>query len=298
MPSGMTRLARRSRYSRDPLGLRRALSGPLLPGLVAAMALLASLALAGAGGAAALAERWQRGAAAAVTVQVPEADAARMDRALAALRAMPEVAEARAMAPERLAALLRPWLGGDPAIAVPGVIELRLASPRADPVLIGDRLAAVVPGALVEAHGLWVARLAALARSLQGLALAVVLLVALVAAAVVAVATRAGLAARRDAIEVLHGLGARDGDIAGRFARRVGLLAAAGAAIGTAFAVPALALLSDLAAPWLGAEATGGMAGALARLPWPALLALPPIAFLLGWGTAQATVRRWLRALP
>ena len=35
-------MARRRRYSRDPLGLRRALSGLLLPGLVAAMALLAA----------------------------------------------------------------------------------------------------------------------------------------------------------------------------------------------------------------------------------------------------------------
>jgi cell division transport system permease protein len=290
-------LARR-RYSRDPLGLRRALSGWLLPGLVAAMALLAALALAGAQGAAALAERWQRGAAAAVTVQVPDADPARLQRAVAALRAMPEVAEAQAMGAERLAELLRPWLGGNPAIPVPGVIEVRLRDARTDPVLVGDRLAAAVPGALVEAHGLWVQRLAALARSLQGVSLAVLLLVALVAAAVVAVATRAGLAARRDAIEVLHGLGARDGDIAGRFARRLGMLAAGGAVLGATAAVPALALLSDLAAPWLGGAEAGGWLESLERLPWPALLALPPTAFVVGWATAQATVRRWLHRLP
>jgi cell division transport system permease protein len=288
-------LARRRRYSRDPLGLRRALSGWLLPGLVAAMALLAALAVAGAQGAAALADRWQRGAAAAVTVQIPDADQARVQRALAALRAMPEVQEAQAMEPERLATLLRPWLGAAPAIPVPGVLELRLRDARVDPVLIGDRLAQAVPGALVEAHGLWVQRLAALARSLQALALVVLVLVGLVAAAVVAVATRAGLAARRDAIEVLHGLGARDGDIAGRFARRLGLLAAAGALVGTAAAVPALALLIDLAGPWIGGA---GAMDSLAGLPWPWLVALPPVAYLVGWATAQATVRRWLHRLP
>lgn len=288
-------MARRRRYSRDPLGLRRALSGLLLPGLVCAMALLAALALAGAQGAAALAERWQRGAAAAVTVQVPDAEAGRLQRALESLRAMPEVAEAQAMPEDRLNALLRPWLGDAPAITVPGVIELRLHDARTDPVLIGDRLARDVPGALVEAHGLWVQRLAALARSLQAMALGVLVLVAAVAAAVVAVATRAGLAARRDAIEVLHGLGARDGDIAGRFARRLGLLAASGALVGTAAAVPALALLADLAGPWVGSE---GRLASLAGLPWPGLLALPPVAFLVGWGTAQSTVRRWLRQLP
>ncbi len=288
----MTGLPRRSRYSRDPLGLRRALSGWLLPGLVAAMALLAALAVAGAQGAAGLADRWQRGAAAAVTVQLP--DAARVEPALAALRAMEEVAEAEAIDAARLDALLRPWLGAAPAIPLPALIELRLRDPRADPVLVGDRLAAVVPGAVVEAHGLWVRRLAALARSLQALAWVVLALVAAVAAAVVAVATRAGLAARRDAIEVLHGLGARDADIAGRFARRLGLLAALGAAGGTAAAVPMLALLADLAAPWVGGEAARG----LSALPWPALLAVPPFAFLVGWATAQATVRRWLRQLP
>ncbi|MGG5888419.1 cell division protein FtsX [Falsiroseomonas sp. HC035] len=288
-------MARRRRYSRDPLGLRRALSGLLLPGLVAAMALLAALALAGAQGAAGLAERWQRGAAAAVTVQIPDSDPARIERALVALRAMPEVAEASAMPAERLAALLRPWLGDAPALAVPGVIELRLRSALTDPVLIGDRLSGQVPGALVEAHGLWVQRLAALARSLQAMALGVLLLVAVVAAAVVAVATRAGLASRRNAIEVLHGLGARDRDIAGRFARRLGLLAAAGALAGTLGAVPALGLLANLAGPWVGAE---GRMDSLAGLPWLGLLALPPVAYLVGWGTAQATVRRWLRQLP
>lgn len=287
-------MARRHRYSRDPLGLRRALSGWLLPGLVASMALLAALALAGTQGAAALADRWQRGAAAAVTVQLPDSEPAQMERALAALRTMPEVAEARAMDSVRLNELLRPWLGSTPSIPVPGVIELRLRDTRTDPVLVGDRLAAVVPGALVEAHGLWVQRLAALARSLQALSLVVLALVAMVAAAVVAVATRAGLAARRDAIEVLHGLGARDGDIAGRFARRLGLLAAGGAAIGTAAAVPALALLADLAGPWLGVS---GARQSLAGLPWAALLAIPPTAFLVGWVTAQATVRRWLHEL-
>jgi cell division transport system permease protein len=292
-----TTLARPRRYSRDPLGLRRALSGWLLPGLVAAMALLAALAVAGAEGAAALAARWERGAAAAVTLQLPDAEPTRLARALGALAAMPEVAEARAVDQARLAELLRPWLGTAGALPLPAVIELRLRDARTDPVLLGDRLAATVPGAVVEAHGLWVQRLAALAVSLQALAWSVLGLVAAVAAAVVAVATRAGLAARRDAVEVLHGLGARDGEIAGRFARRLGLLAAGGALLGTAAAVPALTMLADLAAPWTGG-AGGAAASPLALLPWPALAAVPPFAFLIGWATAQLTVRRWLRRLP
>src|SRR5690349_11568465 len=93
---------RRSR-GRDPLGLRRALSDRLLPALVAAMALLGALALAGARGAADLSARWQGGAAAAMTVQMPaNTPAPRLEGALAALRSLPEVAEARAMDRARL----------------------------------------------------------------------------------------------------------------------------------------------------------------------------------------------------
>jgi cell division transport system permease protein len=281
--------------SRDPLGLRRALSGLLLPGLVGAMALLAALVVSGAESAAALAKRWQQGALTAITVQLPSADPAALARAEAALRATPEVAQARIVDPARLANLLQPWLGEASTIPLPGLIEVELRETRRDPDLLAARLAAVVPGAAIEFHGVWVQRLASLARSLQALALAVLALVAGVAIAVVAVATRAGIAARRDAIEVLHGLGARDGDIAGRFARRLGALAALGAACGVAAAVPALALLSDLATPWLGVEeARSG----LASLPWGILLVLPAIAFVIGWSTAQATVRRWLRRFP
>ncbi|MFC7553859.1 YdcF family protein [Pseudoroseomonas wenyumeiae] len=89
------------------------------------------------------------------------------------------------------------------------------------------------------------ARLAALAGSVQGVALAVLALVVGVAVAVVAVATRAGIAARREAIEIFHDLGATQRDIAGRFARRIGALAAGGALAGAALAVPALIALSS-----------------------------------------------------
>ena len=290
---------RRSR-GRDPLGLRRALSDRLLPALVAAMALLAALALAGARGATELTARWEGGAAAAMTVQLPSnAGPARLERALAALEAMPEVAEARSMDQARMQALLRPWLGDSPALALPAVIELRLAGLPASPEALARRIAAAVPGAAVESHGVWVARLVALARSLAAVALAALALVAGIAAAVVAVAVRAGIAARREAIAILHDLGAPDSDIAGRFAQRAAWLVALGAAGGTLLAAPVLAGFADLAAPLLGGQPAESM------LDWPwtslpigPLALLPLLAGALGWLTAQATVRRWLRRLP
>ncbi len=281
----------RRRLARDPLGLRRALADRLLLGLVAAMALLAALALAGRDGADRLAQRWRDGAAAAVTVQVPRPDPDRMARALSALRALPEVAAAEPVDPARLSELLRPWLGSGLGVPLPGVIELRLARLDADPARLGEAVAAAVPGALTEAHGVWVAHLAALARAVQGVALAVLALVAGVAAAVVAVAVRAGLSARRDAVLVLHGLGATDADVAGRFASRVAWLAGLGAAAGTLVALPALAGLAAVAGPLAGAADWQG-------LPWIDLALVPLVAALVGWVTTQATVRLWLRRLP
>lgn len=295
----------------DDLGLRRALSDRLLPSLVAAMAFLAALALAGAVAASALARHWQDGAGSVLTVQVPQASApaadgtaTRVDRVLAILRGTPGVGRARALGEEELAALLRPWLGsgaGRIALPLPAVIEVRLSDAALETGPLAKRVEAAAPGTLLESHDLWMRRLAVLARSLQacaGLALAVV---AFVATAVIAVATRAGLSARRDAIEIVHGLGATDAYIAGRFARRATVLATVGAVIGAVAAGPVLLGLAGLAAPFTGQPEGGGAAELATALPlplWLALPALPVIAAAIGWVTAQSTVRRWLRRLP
>jgi len=123
-----------------------------------------------------------------------------------------------------------------------------------------------------------------------------------VAAAVIAVATRAGLAARREAIEIVHGLGATDGYIAARFAGRATLLAATGGMAGALLALPVLLTLAVLAAPFAGAaEPPVDPAQALAALPltlWLLLPGLPAAAATIGFLTAQGTVRWWLRRLP
>ncbi len=295
----------------DDLGLRRALSDRLLPSLVAAMAFLAALALAGTVAASALAQHWQQGAGSVLTVQVPQPTAAaadgaasRLNRVMALLRSTAGVALARPLSDDELAALLRPWLGsgsGRIAVPLPAVVEVRLSDPSLDTARLAARVAAAAPGTLVESHDIWMRRLAVLARSLQacaGLALAVV---AFVAVAVIAVATRAGLASRRDAIEIVHGLGATDSYIAGRFARRATLLASSGAAVGALAALPVLLGLTGLAAPFTGQpERTGadGLATALPLELWLSLPALPIAAAAIGWLTAQGTVRRWLRRLP
>ncbi len=313
----------------DDLGLKQALGDRMLPLLVAAMAFLAALAIAGSIGAAAIGRHWQSGAAATLTVEIPNPgdpsiDTAasplsdsrqnRRDRVVALLGATPGIASARALTEAELDDLLRPWLGAAAdqlALPLPAVVEVHLADPPADLGVIAKQLQAVAPGTVVERHDVWVRRLAALATSLQACAWAILAIVAGVATAVIAVATRAGLAARRDSIEIVHGLGATDGYIARRFAQRATVLAAVGGTIGALAALPVLLALAGLAAPFgtgVGSTAlTNAMmdlplvARALATFPpllWAVLPGLPIMACAIGFATAQATVRAWLRRLP
>jgi cell division transport system permease protein len=302
----------------DELGLRRALVGWMLPFLVAAMAILAALAVGGVASAASLARHWQIGPAAVLTAQIPRpalpAEGAtgpsRLDRAMALLSATPGIALARPLGEDELTDLIRPWLGVEAerlSLPLPGVIEIRLADGAAMPADLARRLEAAVPGSLLEGHGPWLRRLSTLARSLQACAFAALLLVGGIAVTVVGVATRAGLAARREAIEIVHGLGATDGYIAGRFAARITWLAALGGLLGAALALPVLAGLAWLAAPFvtMGADPAvdsgfiaASLVAALPRTLWGLLPGMPLAAGLIGWLTAQFTVRRWLRQLP
>ncbi len=286
-------------HGRDPLGLRQALLGPLLPAVALAMTLLAALALGGAAGAQALALRWQQGAAAAVTVQLPDMEAPRLARTLAALRELPDLVDARPMDQDRLAALLRPWLGEVPALPLPPILELRFDPLPDNPEGLALRIISVVPGATVETQGVWVARLVALAQRVRGTALAAVALVGLLAVGVVMVGIRAGLAARQDVIVILHDLGATDGDIANRFAGRVALLCGLGGLTGLLLAVPVLLAFGGLAAPLMGRMPVVRLAELpWQTLPWLLLAGLPLLMAGLGWATAELTVRSWLKRLP
>ncbi len=289
----------------DDLGLRRGVADRLLPVLVGAMAFLAALALAGVLAAAGLAAHWQQGAASALTVQVPDPEVdGRLGRVLQALRGTPGVVEAQTLDEAELETLLRPWLGsgsGRIALPLPGVVGVRLSTPGLDTAALAARLEQVAPGTLLEAQDVWIRRLSVLARSLQACAALAMGVVGLVAVAVVMVATRAGLSSRREAIEIVHGLGATDGFIAGRFADRAMRLAASGAVAGAVLALPVLLQLTSLAAPFVGGDAPADPAGLVTAMPaslWLGLPVLPALAAAIGWITAQATVRRWLRRLP
>ena len=291
-----------------------------MPLVVASMVFLAALAAAGVVGARAVASHWRVGAALVLTMLVPQPEAPldgmpRLRRVLASLRTQRNVTSAEVLDAEAVERLLQPWFGTSgvpPGLTVPGVIEVRLASGSspADAEALIATMRQSVPDVQTDAEDVWIGRLAGLAVSLQACAWMVLALVIFVAVLVVSAATRGGLVSRREAIRVVHGLGATDHYIASRFAKRNTVLAACGGAIGAAAAFPVLVLLTALAAPFVGsairtvpaiAPNWWDASMADASLPtelWCVLPALPVAAALIGCVTTQATVRRWLRELP
>lgn len=289
----------------DHLGLRSALADLLLPVLVAAMSFLAALAIAGTLATAMLAAQWEGDASSALTIQVPSPDApavtgtgTRLNAVLTALKTIPGIANPQLMGTDEINRLLAPWLGADAgklALPVPAVITATWLAPGT-PGTLAPSLDKIAPGTLAASGATWAAHVAALTTSLQACAAAVLVIVALVAAAVVSVATRSGLAQRREAIEIMHGLGALDSDIADRFAARATYLTVTGAVMGALLALPVLFWLSALAAPFTSPVSSPGMPGLPPAL-WISLPVLPLVAAVIGWLTAQVTVRGWLRSL-
>lgn len=292
----------------DLLGVRAALSGWLLPVLVGAMSFLAALALGGVLACATLAQSWQGSTRSALTIQIPQPNAASASPALTRLQAVQTIlAHTQAVQHVQLLSnteinqLIAPWLGSDAAtlgLVLPAVITAQWQQPGS-PEQLTAQLQQVSPGTLVKTGALWAARVARLTTSLQACAWAVLLIVALVAASVVAVATRSGLVQLRETIETVHGLGALDSDIASRFAGRATWWAFVGALGGVVVALPVLAWLAWLALPFMSPLPSA--ATTILGLP-ASLLGLAPLlpagAAMIGWLTAQITVRGWLRHLP
>jgi cell division transport system permease protein len=299
--------------------------GRLVPGLIAALVYLAVVALAAMLLLAGAADRWRDDLAGRLSVQLAAAEGENArDRqaadALAAIRAMPEVARAARVPDDRLASLLQPWMA--PATGETGAEEAGQALDQAArhaagqtgglwplPVVIdvqlspaaldhGEevraRLLAALPGAAVDAGAGASAPALRMMRAMQGLALLLVLVLAAALAAFVVFATRARLAALRETIEITHLLGASDDAVQGVLMHGALRSALIGGAMG--FASAALTLLG------FGRLAAAG-AGPLAELTlsaaaWVALVMLPVAAAAIAAVTARLSARSALSGLP
>jgi cell division transport system permease protein len=170
--------------------------------------------------------------------ETPDGAAARAAETLAGVDG---VAEARALEPEKAEALIAPWLGDADLsdLPIPRLVAVQLtAEAPANAQALDRALKAQGLDAVVDDHTAWMADIQRAARWARLAGLAVFALIAVAAAAVIGFATRAGLAARREVVEVLHLSGAEDGFIArlfqirfARMAAQAGLFGAGGAAI-------------------------------------------------------------------
>ena len=303
-------------------------SSRFLPWTVAFMAYLATLALAGAMALAAVTQRFDPGPAASMTVELPpvlptvggDAKAAgktaktqgasagnvsqsaaapkkdsRTATALHLLRATPGIIAAEALERSEVEKLLEPWLGAtakDPDLPLPIIIDVTAdRGAKIDTSGLAKRLSAAVPGATLDDHGMWFARLTVFVHSVQLVAGLVVALTCLAAVLTVVYVTLSGLAVHHDIIEMLHVIGAEDGYIARQFqghALRLGLAGALPGLLMAVLTVELLALTAGRVDSFLLPDVH------LTPTQWLALGFVPVAAGAIAMLTARITVMRRL----
>ena len=273
--------------------------------VIAVMAFLAALAL----GASLIAERtaigWRAGLSDRLTVQiVPPAQSAGLDReteaALAVLRATPGIAHAAALSQDQTLALVQPWIGSDALVAelpLPRLIDATITpGAQIDLLALTHELKKAAPDSLLDDHARWISRLKGLAEAITWSAYGILLLIAIATASAVAFATRAGLEAHHEMVELLHQMGAQSNFIARAFERHY-----FAATLGASFAGAALAALVFLGAGGLefaGIEAVPFLPPLglkLAEIPW--LLAVPAVSGIIALATARLSVMAALRQI-
>lgn len=267
--------------------------------VVAAMCFLASLALGAALSVNDKAREWSSDISGSLTVELRSmrdvAAEDQIDAVMSVLAVTPGIVSATPLRREETAALLEPWLGQglvSDDLPLPGLIDIRIDN-ESPPDLsqLAIDIAAATPGASLDTHRQWRGELMSAARSATWLAFGVLAVVAGTTMAIVIFATRAGLSANRDVVEVLHLIGARDRFIASEVQRHFLHLGFRGGLIGTAVGAATFLLLGI----------TGGAgdmflvaASGLAIEHYPALLAIPFAAAFVTLITARLTVLRSL----
>ena len=264
----------------------------------AIMAFLAVFAMALSLASGRLAARWGDELARSATLRISApADqmAAQTDAALRLLRTTAGVASARALSDEEQRALLEPWFGPDvpvDTLPIPQLIEIIEDDRGYDPAGLRNRLAAEVPGAVLDDHTRWRKPLVSAASRLKALGWLSILLIFAAMAAMITLAANAALAANAQVIAVLRLVGARDSYIAQAFVRRFTLRALTGAAIGLVAGLIAILLLP--AAQDEGGFLTGlGFAG----FGWLWPFVIPPLAAAVAFAATRTAARNVLKGL-
>ena len=228
------------------------------------------------------------------SVQIADG-AARAPAAMQALRGVAGVAAVRPVPETEMRRTLERWLGPAGAQAdlpLPALIDVDLA-PGASPDSAAKAVERAVPGARFVEHSATLAPLMRGMRSLSWLAMTLVVLIALATAAAVVLAARGALDTNRATIEVMHGIGATDDQIAGLFQRKIALDSLAGGVAGAGAAGLVLLLVAGGRAVWFDDLIGGPMLHSGDLL---LLASLPLLGAVLATLVARAAVLAALRA--
>lgn len=286
------------------------IAGRALVTVVAIMTFLASLT---AGTAILIGDAsrgWQDEVAREMTIQIKPSAGRDLEadtrKATELARKAPGIAAAKAFSKEDTEAVLQPWLGAGLDLAelpVPRliVVELDPEEPL-DLAKLQAELDAAVPGARVDDHRLWLARLAVMAKTVVFVAVVIFALVLTAMILAVAFATNGAMAGNREIIEVLHFVGAADDYISRQFQRHFLRLGLRGGVIGGGSAILTFLLSATLSSWWRatpGGDQVEVMFGGFALGPnvYAAIaLIAAGIALVTGF-VSRAIVYRHLRGL-
>ena len=137
------------------------------------------------------------------------------------LRDAPGVESFRVLEKSDLIRLLEPWLGqGNIGEDLPLPLLIEITPDSRQPLntqALAAEIKAVAPGARLDTHGRWRETLETTANALRLFAVLVLTMVTLATGTVILFATRAGLLANEEILNVLHQIGAMDGYISRRF---------------------------------------------------------------------------------
>ncbi len=289
---------------RSELPLKGDASGRFVVWLVMVLVFMASIAVTTNAYIGALLDHWGRSVTGTLTIQIPvmldakdPASTAATEKVLDVLHRHPAIESAAAVPREKVTELLKPWFGAGEAVAdlpLPVLIDVRMSTSETSAIAaVSNSVQTVAPGAVIDDHRAWLNRVIGLAEGLGAIALTTMALVTGALGLTIVFATRASLAEFAQVIDVLHVVGAKDGYIAGQFARRALLQSLLGGLAGLAIYAPTLGFIA-----WLANRIEDGIlpdVGFPASL-WATLAVLPAAAGLIATITAHVTVRRALSA--
>ena len=285
---------------RSDLPLDRDAHSQFLPWLIAFMVFLAVLAMAGMLMLNTVAARWDKGVTGTLTVQIspaedPSEDELRLRSVLTVLASTKAVDRYEVIPEAQVLKLLEPWLGNlgnTIELPLPRLVDVELHSGATfNTKKLTERLNEKAPGSSVDDHRIWLERLVSLIRTVQMLATLVLLFIGFATIGTVIFTTRTGLAIHREAIEVLHLIGAQDAYIARQFARRALSLGLKGGLLGLILGVPTLLGIGSLMGRMDGLLMPGLH---LNTYHWGLVVLLPIGVAIIAMVTARMTVLRSL----